>query len=147
MIRESEPFFPLNIHKTFDPKMSIPADLKYTKDHEWLKPLGGDEAIVGITDFAQNSLGDITFVEVPEVGDSFAAGESFGVVESVKAASDLYMPVDAEVVEVNEALEDSPESVNTSPYEDGWIMKIKITNPDSLADLLDAAAYEEIAKD
>ncbi len=127
--------------------MSIPADLKYTKDHEWLKLLDGGEAIVGITEFAQNSLGDITFVEVPEVGDSFSAGESFGVVESVKAASDLYMPVDGEVVEVNEALEDSPESVNSSPYEDGWILKIKISDPASLDELLDAAAYEEIAKD
>ncbi|MDQ8184497.1 glycine cleavage system protein GcvH [Pelagicoccus sp. SDUM812002] len=127
--------------------MSIPADLKYTKDHEWLKLLDGDEALIGITDFAQNSLGDITFVEVPEVGDSFDAGDSFGVVESVKAASDLYMPVDAEVVEVNEALEDSPESVNTSPYDEGWIMKIKVKDPASLSELLDAAAYEEIAKD
>ncbi len=127
--------------------MSIPADLKYTKDHEWLKLLDGGEAIVGITEFAQNSLGDITFVEVPEVGDSFAAGESFGVVESVKAASDLYMPVDAEVLEVNEALEDSPESVNSSPYGEGWIMKIKISDVASLDELLDAAAYEEIAKD
>ncbi|EDY83257.1 glycine cleavage system H protein [Verrucomicrobiia bacterium DG1235] len=127
--------------------MSIPADLKYTKDHEWLKLLDGDEALMGITDFAQNSLGDITFVEVPEVGDSFSAGESFGVVESVKAASDLYMPVDAEVIEVNESLEDSPESVNSSPYEAGWIMKIKIADSASLEELLDAKAYEEIAKD
>lgn len=127
--------------------MSIPADLKYTKDHEWLKLLDGGEALMGITEFAQNSLGDITFVEVPEVGDSFAAGDSFGVVESVKAASDLYMPVDGEVLEVNEALEDSPESVNTSPYEDGWIMKIKISDLSSVDDLLDAGAYAEIAKD
>ncbi|MBK1876387.1 glycine cleavage system protein GcvH [Pelagicoccus mobilis] len=127
--------------------MSIPADLKYTKDHEWLKILDGDEAIIGITDFAQNSLGDITFVEVPEVEDSFDAGESFGVVESVKAASDLYMPVDAEVLEVNESLEDAPEKVNSSPYEDGWILKIKIKDTAALAELLDAAAYEEIAKD
>lgn len=127
--------------------MSIPADLKYTKDHEWLKLLDGDEAIIGITDFAQNSLGDITFVEVPEVGDRFDAGESFGVVESVKAASDLYMPVDAEVVEVNEALEDSPESVNTAPYDAGWILKIKVSNPEALSELLDATAYEEIAKE
>lgn len=127
--------------------MSIPADLKYTKDHEWLKLLEGDEAIMGITDFAQNSLGDITFVEVPEVGDTFDAGESFGVVESVKAASDLYMPVEAEVIAVNEALEESPESVNSSPYEEGWIMKIKVADPSALADLMDAAAYTEIAKD
>lgn len=127
--------------------MSIPADLKYTKDHEWLKLLDGDEAIIGITDFAQNSLGDITFVEVPEVEDSFDAGESFGVVESVKAASDLYMPVDAEVVEVNEGLEDAPEKVNTSPYDEGWILKIKVKDPAALNELLDAGAYEEIAKD
>lgn len=127
--------------------MSIPADLKYTKEHEWLKLLDGDEAIIGITDFAQNSLGDITFVEVPEVGDTFDAGESFGVVESVKAASDLYMPIAAEVIEVNETLEDSPESVNSSPYDDGWILKIKITDPAALEGLLDAAAYEEIAQD
>ncbi|MBC2607633.1 glycine cleavage system protein GcvH [Pelagicoccus albus] len=127
--------------------MSIPSDLKYTKDHEWLKLLDGDEAIIGITEFAQNSLGDITFVEVPEVEDTFSAGDSFGVVESVKAASDLYMPVDAEVLEVNEALESAPESVNTSPYEDGWILKIKITDPSALSELLDAKAYAEIAKD
>lgn len=127
--------------------MSIPADLKYTKDHEWLKLLEGDEAIIGITEFAQNSLGDITFVEVPEVGDSFSAGESFGVVESVKAASDLYMPLDAEVLEVNEALQDSPDRVNSSPYVDGWILKIKIADPSALDALLDAASYGEIAKD
>lgn len=102
---------------------------------------------MGITHFAQNSLGDITFVEMPEVGDTFDAGESFGVVESVKAASDLYMPVEAEVLEVNEALEDSPESVNSSPYEAGWIMKIKVVDPSSLGELLDASAYAEIAKD
>lgn len=127
--------------------MSIPADLKYTKDHEWLKLLDGDEAIIGITEFAQNSLGDITFVEVPEVEDSFDAGESFGVVESVKAASDLYMPLDAEVVAVNEDLEDAPEKVNSSPYEDGWILKVKIKDPAAIAELLDASAYAEIAKD
>lgn len=127
--------------------MSIPSDLKYTKEHEWLKLLDGGEAIIGITDFAQNSLGDITFVEVPEVGDSFSAGESFGVVESVKAASDLYMPIDAEVIEVNENLEDAPEKVNSSPYEEGWILKVKIADGASLDELLDPSAYEEIAKD
>ena len=88
--------------------MNLPDDLKYTKDHEWLKLLGNDEALVGITDFAQQSLGDITYVEIPSDGDSFEAGASFGVVESVKAASDLYMPVDAEIVEGNQALEDAP---------------------------------------
>ncbi|MDQ8204537.1 glycine cleavage system protein GcvH [Pelagicoccus sp. SDUM812003] len=127
--------------------MSIPTDLKYTKDHEWLKLLDDGSAIIGITDFAQNSLGDITFVEVPEVGDSFSAGDTFGVVESVKAASDLYMPVDAEVVEVNEGLEDAPESVNSDPYETGWIIKVKLSEEANLDDLLDAKAYEEIAQD
>lgn len=127
--------------------MSIPADLKYTKRHEWLKPLEGDEALVGITDFAQNSLGDITYVEVPSVGDSFSADESFGVVESVKAASDLYMPVGSEVIAVNEALEDAPELVNQSPYERGWILKIRLANPEDVSSLLDATAYEQIAHD
>lgn len=127
--------------------MNIPEDLKYTKEHEWIKLLDNGEAMVGITDFAQNSLGDITFVEVPEEGDSFSEGESFGVVESVKAASDLYMPIDAEVVAANTDLEDAPEKVNQSPYEDGWIVKIKVSNPDQLGSLLDAAAYKEIAQD
>ena len=127
--------------------MNIPEDLKYTNDHEWVKPLGGDEALIGITDFAQQSLGDITFVEVPEAGDQFDSGASFGVVESVKAASDLYMPVDAEVLESNDALEDAPELVNQSPFGEGWIAKIKITDSSHLDGLLDAAAYAEIAKD
>ncbi len=127
--------------------MNIPEDLKYTKEHEWIKLLDNGEAMVGITDFAQNSLGDITFVEVPEEGDSFSEGESFGVVESVKAASDLYMPLDAEVVVANTDLEDAPEKVNQSPYDDGWIVKIKVSNPDQLGSLLDAAAYKEIAQD
>mgnify|MGYP000270018392 CR=1 FL=1 len=127
--------------------MNIPDSLKYTKDHEWLKLLGNDEALVGITEYAQNSLGDITFVEVPEVEDTFSEGETFGVVESVKAASDLFMPLDGEIVEVNEALEDSPELVNQSAFEEGWLVKIKITDPSQLDALMDAAAYAEIAKD
>lgn len=127
--------------------MNIPETLKYTKDHEWLKILDNDEALVGITDFAQNSLGDITYVEVPDVGDTFSEGDTFGVVESVKAASDLFMPVDAEVLESNELLEESPETVNSSAFEDGWILKIKITDPSQLDSLLDAAAYAEVAKD
>ena len=127
--------------------MSLPDELKYTKDHEWLKLLENDEALVGITDFAQQSLGDITYVEIPTDGDSFETGASFGVVESVKAASDLYMPVDAEIVEGNQALEDAPEVVNQSPFEEGWIAKIKLTNPSQLDSLMDAAAYSEIAKD
>lgn len=127
--------------------MNLPDDLKYTKDHEWLKLLGNDEALVGITDFAQQSLGDITYVEIPNDGDTFEAGASFGVVESVKAASDLYMPVDAEIVEGNQALEDAPEVVNQSPFEEGWIAKIKLTDPSQLETLMDSASYAEIAKD
>ncbi len=127
--------------------MNIPQDLKYTSDHEWLKLLDNDEAIVGITDYAQQSLGDITFVETPEAGDRFDKGAAFGVVESVKAASDLYMPVDAEVVEGNGALEDAPELVNQSAFEEGWIVKIKLKDPSQISELLDAAAYAEIAKD
>ncbi|MEC7906419.1 MAG: glycine cleavage system protein GcvH [Verrucomicrobiota bacterium] len=127
--------------------MNLPDDLKYTEDHEWLKLLGNDEALVGITDFAQQSLGDITYVEIPSDGDSFEAGASFGVVESVKAASDLYMPVDAEIVEGNQALEDAPEVVNQSPFDEGWIAKIKLTDPSQLETLMDAASYAEIAKD
>ncbi len=119
----------------------IPGDLKYTKDHEWLK-LDGEEATVGITDHAQSALGDITFVELPAVGESFSAGDTFGVVESVKAASDLYMPVAGEVIAVNEALEDAPESVNDDPYEAGWIIKIKLSDPAEAEGLLDATAYE-----
>ena len=127
--------------------MNIPQDLKYTKDHEWLKLLDNGEAIIGITDFAQQSLGDITFVELPEAGDSFDSGATFGVVESVKAASDLYMPIDAEIVEGNAELEDAPEKVNQSAFEEGWIVKIKILDASQISGLLAAAAYAEIAKD
>ena len=127
--------------------MNIPQDLKYTKDHEWLKLLDNGEAIIGITDFAQQSLGDITFVELPEAGDSFDSGATFGVVESVKAASDLYMPIDAKIVEGNAELEDAPEKVNQSAFGEGWIVKVKILDDSQIAGLLDPAAYAEIAKD
>lgn len=123
----------------------IPGDLKYTKDHEWLK-LEGDEATIGITDHAQEALGDITFVELPAVGDSFSQHDTFGVVESVKAASDLYMPVSGEVIAVNEELESAPESVNDDPYESGWIVKIKLSDPAEVDSLLDASAYESEAE-
>ncbi len=126
--------------------MNLPENLKYTSDHEWIKLLDNDEAIVGITDFAQQSLGDITFVETPEEGDRFDKGASFGVVESVKAASDLYMPVDAEVIEGNAALEEAPELVNQAAFEEGWIVKIKLLDPSQKEGLLDAASYAEIAK-
>ncbi|MBN11743.1 MAG: glycine cleavage system protein H [Opitutaceae bacterium] len=126
--------------------MSLPENLKYTSDHEWIKLLDNDEAVVGITDFAQQSLGDITFVETPEEGDTFDRGATFGVVESVKAASDLYMPVDAEVIEGNSGLEDAPEQVNQSPFDEGWIIKIKILDASQIGELLDASAYAELAK-
>jgi len=127
--------------------MNLPEDLKYTSDHEWIKLLDNDEAVVGITDFAQQSLGDITFVETPEEGDTFDRGATFGVVESVKAASDLYMPVDAEVIEGNSDLEDAPEQVNQSPFDEGWIIKIKLLDASQIGELLDASSYADLAKE
>jgi glycine cleavage system H protein len=123
---------------------SIPANLRYTKDHEWLQPAGDGTALVGITDYAQESLGDIVFVELPKVGARFAAGASFGVVESVKAASDLFMPIEAEVVAINPALEKQPELVNQAPYAGGWMIKVRVVNPASVNELLAAAAYEKL---
>ena len=119
---------------------TTPQDLKYASSHEWIK-IEGDTATVGITDYAQHALGDIVFVELPDVGASFKAGDVFGVVESVKAASDVYLPVAGEVTAINEGLLDTPETVNSDPYEQGWLVKIKID--DSGASLLDAAAYEQ----
>ena len=125
----------------------VPENLKFTKDHEWLVDDGGNSFVIGITDHAQDSLGDVTFVELPEVGASFSRGEVFGVVESVKAASDLYMPVGGEVLEINEELEDSPEKLNESPYDDGWIIKIKSNASEEMSSLLTADQYkEEIGK-
>jgi glycine cleavage system H protein len=123
---------------------SVPSDLRYAKSHEWLKPAGDGTAIVGITDYAQASLGDITYVQVPKVGAALKAGEVFGVVESVKAASDLYAPVSGTVVEVNSALDSAPETVNQVPYEGGWMLKLKLADPASPATLLDAAAYTKL---
>ena len=123
---------------------SVPSDLRYAKSHEWLKPAGDGTAIIGITDYAQASLGDITYVQVPKVGAVLKAGETFGVVESVKAASDLYAPVAGTVLEVNSALDSAPETVNQVPYEGGWMLKIKLTDPASPATLLDAAAYTKL---
>ena len=122
---------------------NVPADLRYAKSHEWLKPAGDGTATIGITDYAQNSLGDITFVQLPKVGAVFAAGQVFGVVESVKAASDLYSPVAGTVIEVNTALDSAPETLNQSSYEGGWILKLKLADPTSPSSLLDAAAYEK----
>jgi glycine cleavage system H protein len=118
--------------------MSIPADLKYTKEHEWVR-IEGDVATMGITDHAQEALGDIVFVELPEVGRSIDAGEAFAVVESVKAVSDVYAPVTGEVIEVNGELEDAPEQVNGEPYGSGWIVKIKMSG--DTAELMDEATY------
>lgn len=122
----------------------VPEDLLYTKDHEWLKVHDAGTATVGITDYAQESLGDITFVEFPDSGDSYATGDTFGVVESVKAASDLFMPVDAEVIEVNDAVDASPELLNEDPYVAGWLLKIKLQDSSQLEGLLKAQSYEGI---
>ncbi len=115
-----------------------PDDLKYTKTHEWVR-MDGDTATVGISDYAQDSLGDVVYVELPDAGATFSAGQTFGAVESVKAASDLYLPVAGEVVEVNQSAIDTPELLNSDPYGDGWLLKIRVS--DDSATLLDAATY------
>ena len=120
----------------------IPPELFYTKDHEWIKMESDGSCLVGITNHAQDSLGDVTFVEMPSIGESFEKGLVFGVVESVKAASDLYMPVAGEVIEVNEQLNDLPEQVNEEPYTDGWMIRIKPTADIQTSELLDAKSYE-----
>ena len=120
--------------------MNIPDNLKYTKEHEWVR-LEGDVAVIGITDFAQGELGDIVFVEVETVDESLAADEVFGTVEAVKTVSDLFMPVAGEVMSFNEAVEDDPSLVNDDPYGEGWLIKVKVDNTDDVAALLDAPAY------
>ena len=120
---------------------NLPANLRYAASHEWVLDHQDGTVTVGITDHAQQALGDVVFVELPEVGAALTKGQEFGVIESVKAASDLYSPVSGEVIEVNEALEDSPETVNDSPYDGGWIMKVRIDDA-ALEDLLDADAYQ-----
>ncbi len=120
--------------------MSNPADLRYTETDEWLR-LEGDIVTIGITDYAQDALSDIVYLELPSVGDSFEADEEFGTVESVKAASDLHCPVAGEVVEVNSGLEDTPEVVNESPFGEGWLVKIKVSDTSVLDSLMDAEAY------
>ncbi|GAB1488679.1 glycine cleavage system protein GcvH [Opitutaceae bacterium] len=120
---------------------SVPTDLRYAKSHEWIRPSSDGTATVGITDYAQNSLGDITFVQLPKAGATLAAGAVFGVVESVKAASDLYAPVAFTVLEVNPVLDRAPETVNQAPYSEGWMLKVKPASADDLANLLDAAGY------
>ena len=124
--------------------MNIPANLKYTKDHEWIR-LEGDNAFIGITDYAQHELGNVVYVDMPEIDDEVSAGEEFGAVESVKAASDLNSPVSGTVVEVNEALEDQPELLNKDAF-DNWIIKVHIDNPDELGNLMSAEQYEKICE-
>ncbi len=123
--------------------MNFPAELKYSKEHEWLR-VDGDTATIGITEFAQKELGDIIYVDIDSVGDTVAKDAIFGTVEAVKTVSDLFMPVGGEVIEFNEALKDKPELVNSDPYGEGWMIKIKISSPDETALLLDAAAYQAL---
>lgn len=125
--------------------MDYPEDLKYTKDHEWVK-VEGEIATVGITDFAQDALGDVVFVELPKPGDSVEKGKGAAIVESVKSVSDVFAPLSGEIVEVNSELEDSPEKVNESPYEGGWIMKIKVSDDSEAGGLLSASDYKQIAE-
>ena len=123
--------------------MNIPAELKYSKDHEWIR-LEGETAYGGITDFAQHELGDIVFVDIDTVDETLEADETFGTIEAVKTSSDLLMPVAGTVVEFNEALADAPETVNNDPYGEGWIIKVQVANPAELDGLLDAEAYKEL---
>lgn len=123
--------------------MNIPADLKYTKDHEWLR-LEGDTGVIGVTDFAQGELGDIVFIEVETIGEDLDREATFGTIEAVKTVSDMFMPVAGEVIEFNEGLAENPEKVNQDPYGEGWIVKIKITDAAQVKDLLDAAQYKEL---
>ena len=122
--------------------MNFPEDLKYSKEHEWISLSSDGTALIGITDFAQSELGDIVYVEVETVGEKVDKDEVFGTIEAVKTVSDLYMPVDAEVLEFNEKLEDAPELVNSDPYGEGWIVKIKVLDASQLDDLMDAQQYQ-----
>lgn len=124
--------------------MSLPADLKYTREHEWIKDNGDGIATIGITDFAQGELGDIVFVELEPEGTEFSQNDTFGTVEAVKTVSDLFAPVDGEITEVNEKLEDEPELVNDDPYGDGWLVKIKVSDPSQFDELLSADEYKEV---
>ena len=124
---------------------NVPENLHYSKDHEWIK-VEGDVGTIGITDYAQNSLGDVVYVELPKVGDKFEAHESFGSVESVKAVSEIFTPVGGEILEVNESLQDEAEKVNTDPYGDAWMIRIRMSNPGEVDSLLNAAEYEDFTK-
>lgn len=125
---------------------NIPEDLHYSKDHEWVR-VDGDIATIGITDYAQNSLGDVVYVELPKVGDELAAQEAFGSVESVKAVSELFTPVSGKVQEVNDALQDEPEKVNSDPYGEAWMIRVKMSSPGEVDSLLTVAEYEDFTKE
>ena len=124
---------------------NVPEDLHYSKDHEWVR-VEGDLAVVGITDYAQNSLGDVVYVELPKTGEEFAANESFGSVESVKAVSEMFSPVSGTVAEVNDILNDEPEKVNGDPYGEGWMIQVRMSSPLEVDSLLTAAEYEDFTK-
>ena len=124
--------------------MATPPDLRFTKTHEWLR-VDGDVATVGISDHAQSELGDITYLELPEEGDSITRSQPFGIVESVKAASDIFAPIDGEVVERNAEVVDAPDLVNSSPYERAWLIKVRLADPSQVEQLMDAGAYDEFA--
>lgn len=127
--------------------MNVPTDLRYTRDHEWLRLIDDSTAEIGITDYAQNSLGDITFVELPKAGNELTSGATFGVVESVKAASDLFAPVDAVVAEANDALSATPETVNQDPYQAGWMLRVTLKDKSQLDSLLSPEDYEKLTAD
>lgn len=126
--------------------MEFPEELKYSKDHEWVKVVGENEVYIGITDFAQSELGDIVYVDVESEGDTLEQGATFGTVEAVKTVSDLYMPISGEILEFNESLEDEPEKVNEKPYEDGWMIKVKLSNKEELEELMSANKYKEMVE-
>ncbi len=121
--------------------MTFPDNLRYTKDHEWIR-VEGDEAFIGVTDFAQKELGDIVYVEIETVGETLQQQDIFGTIEAVKTVSDLYMPVSGEILELNPALDNNPELVNEDPYGEGWMVRIRLSDPAEVAQLMDAAAYE-----
>jgi len=124
---------------------NVPEDLHYSKDHEWVR-VDGNVAIIGITDYAQNSLGDVVYVELPKAGDAFSASESFGSVESVKAVSEVFTPISGAIAQINESLADEPEKVNTDPYGAGWMIRVRMSNPGAVDSLLTAAEYEDFTK-
>jgi len=123
--------------------MAVPDDLKYTEEHEWIR-VEGDEIVVGVTDFAQGELGDVVFIEIETEGETLEKGDTFGTIEAVKTVSDLYMPVDGEVIEANPALEDNPELVNSHPFGEGWMIRIKLSDPSQLDDLIPADQYRSM---